>query len=304
MAKILVIDDMQDIADNLVYSLKKAGYDATSAYSEEEAIKLLQQNDFASEKARVKEWELFVEEISHKMDNLLLALNGSLRWINDISKTGGQINQKDLDSAVARIKCNLQDLKKLTSRHFKSIKEFNPKPTDISDLIAGIVQDMRKALNNCHIQIKERDNKKLPKIQLTPELFRYIIRELIINSSKNLKSRGNIWLRTGFASSEQVKTANVSENAKYIFVEVQDNGPGIPDEIKMKIFKLGYKQDKSSEGTGFGLFFVKKDVEQHRGRIVEIGSPGDGAKFLILLPIKGAKLEMKEGNSCGQNFSC
>jgi signal transduction histidine kinase len=90
-------------------------------------------------------------------------------------------------------------------------------------------------------------------------------------------------LRTALASDEEVKIAGASKNGQYIAVEVSDNGPGIPDDIRPRIFNLGFST--RSMGTGLGLSLVKRDVERHKGKIVEVGKTG--ADFLIILPASG-----------------
>jgi PAS domain S-box-containing protein len=75
---------------------------------------------------------------------------------------------------------------------------------------------------------------------------------------------------------------------KLIRLEFMDNGVGIPDEMKAKIFQRGYNQDKFIKGLGLGLTLVKKIIEMYKGKIwVEDNVKGDyskGSNFIILLP--------------------
>ena len=98
---------------------------------------------------------------------------------------------------------------------------------------------------------------------------------------QHLNGDGCISLRTKLASSEELKMAGVLINKQYVTIEVSDNGAGIPDDIKSKIFDPGFSTRPM--GTGLGLSIVKRDIELHGGSIVEIGKAG--ADFLIVLPI-------------------
>ena len=65
-----------------------------------------------------------------------------------------------------------------------------------------------------------------------------------------------------------------------LILRVSDNGPGIPPEIKERLFNRFYST-KGSKGTGLGLVLTKKVVTEHKGTIRVESSPGRGATFTI-----------------------
>lgn len=71
-------------------------------------------------------------------------------------------------------------------------------------------------------------------------------------------------------------------------VSIEDSGPGIPDDVKHKIFRRLQRGDTKAKGMGLGLYLVKSLVESYSGQVwVEDRVPGDhtkGAKFVIALP--------------------
>ena len=75
---------------------------------------------------------------------------------------------------------------------------------------------------------------------------------------------------------------------EYYMVAIEDDGPGIPDEVKTRLFQRKQRGRSKTAGTGLGLFLVKKLVEDFNGRVwVEDRVPGDhtqGAKFVVMLP--------------------
>jgi len=83
--------------------------------------------------------------------------------------------------------------------------------------------------------------------------------------------------------------SRVSENGKeYYRVFVEDNGPGIPDNVKNKLFTRFQRGNTKASGKGLGLYLVKTLVEDYCGSIlVEDRVPGDhakGSKFVVMLP--------------------
>jgi signal transduction histidine kinase len=71
------------------------------------------------------------------------------------------------------------------------------------------------------------------------------------------------------------------------FIEVRDNGPGIPKEDWDRVFDPYYTS--KAEGTGLGLAIVKKVVLEHDGQVRLDRAPEGGARFNIELPLMGAR---------------
>jgi signal transduction histidine kinase len=72
-------------------------------------------------------------------------------------------------------------------------------------------------------------------------------------------------------------------------VEVEDTGPGIPEEALGKIFDPFYSTKAPGEGTGLGLAICLRVLESYGGRIHVQSKEGEGATFTVLLPIFGVK---------------
>ena len=77
-------------------------------------------------------------------------------------------------------------------------------------------------------------------------------------------------------------------------IRVADDGPGIPDEEKERVFEAFYQSSgtKNGLGTGIGLAFSKSLAESHQGRIVLEDNEWDGASFILSLPVQQDKEEL------------
>lgn len=72
---------------------------------------------------------------------------------------------------------------------------------------------------------------------------------------------------------------------KFLKVAIQDNGPGIPADIKSKIFDPFFTTKAIGKGTGLGLEVVSKIVKQHNGSVTATSEPGK-TEFLVCLPVE------------------
>jgi PAS domain S-box-containing protein len=84
-------------------------------------------------------------------------------------------------------------------------------------------------------------------------------------------------------------------------IEIEDNGPGMPEEIKSQIFNAFFTTKRVGSGTGLGLsisYFII--TELHNGSIEVFSSPGDFTKFVIKLPFSGIKSSAKGQSETGK----
>ncbi|MGD1700290.1 ATP-binding sensor histidine kinase [Dapis sp. BLCC M229] len=82
-----------------------------------------------------------------------------------------------------------------------------------------------------------------------------------------------------------IQTANLTEQ-NVVEIQISDNGKGIPDEVKSKIFEHLFTTKGVGKGTGLGLAIAKQIIEEkHGGKIDCISQFGKGTKFIITLPL-------------------
>jgi PAS domain S-box-containing protein len=87
----------------------------------------------------------------------------------------------------------------------------------------------------------------------------------------------------------EVKVSSIFEGGRMLYrFDISDNGPGIPDSIKKKLFRRYQRGDFGATGHGLGLYLVKTLVDDFHGKVwVEDRVPGDhtkGCRFVIMLP--------------------
>ncbi len=95
---------------------------------------------------------------------------------------------------------------------------------------------------------------------------------LLLNAQSAVSPGGHILVRLAFEPEELT-----------IRMEVADDGPGIPDEIRKRIFQPFFTT--RTEGTGLGLATCLKNVQYHGGTINVFSAQGQGTRFVVTLPL-------------------
>jgi signal transduction histidine kinase len=110
-----------------------------------------------------------------------------------------------------------------------------------------------------------------------------------INARDALGDHGAITLRTGLACLTEAEASPQDRpGGQYAFLEVEDTGPGIPEDIRSRIFDVFFTTKTEDKGTGLGLAMVRAIVQQHDGLLRMETDPGQGTCFRVLLPVEGS----------------
>jgi two-component system, NtrC family, sensor histidine kinase AtoS len=127
----------------------------------------------------------------------------------------------------------------------------------------------------------------LPPIQGDHHQLCQLFTNLLINAFEALEGRGavNIVAREGLLEEELHATGGDGHPLRTIVVDVADNGPGVPKELRDRIFNAFFTT--KPQGSGLGLAIVRKVVDAHDGRI-DIQTGANGTRFRVTLPVSGA----------------
>ena len=121
-----------------------------------------------------------------------------------------------------------------------------------------------------------------------------VLDELIANGEYHAEAQGKTpVMNLHFSLTEGRVCPVLDEKKNYLLLAVADNGPGVPESKKSKIFNLYFTTRK--EGSGQGLAIAEKIIRDHDGTIVEEGR--EGALFKIYLPITGDEEDSDENTA-------
>ena len=143
---------------------------------------------------------------------------------------------------------------------------------------ADIHEGIENTLVILHSELKyginvTRKFAQLPAVPVYVDELNQVWTNLIHNAVQALGGRGEIVIETRMDGAE-------------VAIAIEDNGPGISEEVMPRIFEPFFTTKPKGEGTGLGLGIVKQIIDKHAGRI-EVSSKPGCTRFTVLLPVVG-----------------
>jgi signal transduction histidine kinase len=144
-----------------------------------------------------------------------------------------------------------------------------------SDVVDSAIQLLHHRLESFEVGIDLHRQKPLPEIQVDPEQLKEVLVNLVINACESMDGGGLIDINEEEGFDESL--------GQVVIIRLTDNGPGIPESIKAKIFEPFFTAKE--EGSGLGLSIAARIVEKHGGKLDLSSTEGEGAAFTISLPV-------------------
>jgi PAS domain S-box-containing protein len=142
-------------------------------------------------------------------------------------------------------------------------------PVDLGDLIRRMVEESHDVLGRRDVDV---DAERVP-VALDASKVERIVDNLLTNAARHTPADAHVWIR-------------VRAEAEGATIVVEDDGPGVPDDVKAEIFEAFHRGRAARDlpGSGIGLSLVARFAELHGGRAWVEDRPGGGASFRVYLP--------------------
>lgn len=207
--------------------------------------------------------------------------------------------REDLPNVLQSIKKGVARIEAISSslRIFARADSDRPTIFNIHEGIDGtilILQHRLKA-NNTRPAIKIiKEYGELPKVECYPGQLNQVFMNLLANAIDSLEDSNQERSIEEIAANPNriaIKT-ELSNDRKSAVICIKDNGIGMIDEVKQKIFDHLFTTKGVGKGTGLGLAIVHQIVVEKHGGTIEVKSPpGEGAEFVVTIPIKATIAE-------------
>ena len=174
-----------------------------------------------------------------------------------------------LDMIIEQANC-VTGILQTTLEYSEDKMIFNPQPILISNALNYILSLLAEYVESRNVKLfKKFDGDGL--VNLDKKEFYQALFQIAKNACDAMPQGGNFYLIT-------------KREDDNIRIELKDNGLGIPDSIKDRIFEP-YITHGKEQGSGLGLAITEKIIKEHNGKIWTESNLGDGAVFIIVLPV-------------------
>jgi signal transduction histidine kinase len=186
---------------------------------------------------------------------------------------------EDLSKLLSSMKMGTERIQQivLSLRNFSRLDEAEMKPVDIHEGIDSTLLILNSKIKTVIKVIKSYG--KLPLVECYPSQLNQVFMNIMANAADALLSNPNI-------QNKEIEIITEVAEANQVVVRIKDNGNGINPDAINRLFDPFFTTKPVGKGTGLGLSISYQIIEKHQGKIEVNSEIGEGAEFVIYLPIK------------------
>ncbi|HEX6433832.1 MAG TPA: ATP-binding protein [Gemmatimonadales bacterium] len=174
---------------------------------------------------------------------------------------------------LSRLLSEFLDFARVRATHFA--------PLDLHSVVVAVVRLIR-AHPDCRPDAVITIEGEHTLLEGDEDLLHRVVANLVLNAVQ--AARGPIRITVTVAAAQASEIPHGTDLEHAVRLQVRDNGPGIPEEVRERLFQP-FVSGRSG-GSGLGLAIVQRAVEAHRGLVLVDSGPGSGTTFTIFLPAK------------------
>jgi two-component system, NtrC family, sensor kinase len=240
--------------------------------------------------------------IAHEIQNPLNFVNNfselSMEMLDDINQEIDKGDYEEVKILTAELKGNLSRISNHGKRAGSIVKgmlehsrknEGKREMTDINQLADECLRlsfhGLRAKEKTFNADFKSELDPSLPQLAVVSQDIGRVLLNLVNNAFYACTDQIGDSKVAGAAEIKPLVMISTQKTQKEIIITVKDNGPGIPESIKDKIFQPFFTTKPSGKGTGLGLSLSYDIVKAHGGELKVESTVGSGTSFFIHLPI-------------------
>ncbi len=215
--------------------------------------------------------------LAHEIKNPLASIRSAVEQLSPSSRAG------DDDQFLAQLVIRESDrLSRLLNEFldFSRVQVSDARPVDLARVVAAAVEIVRQhpdCAQGTRIEVKPFE----ASVEGDEDLLHRVVVNLVLNAVQAADGDVHVGVEVRDAKLGEVPPSLQGERA--VLLRVFDNGPGIPEGLREKLFDP-FVSGRNG-GSGLGLAVVQRAVEAHRGVVLVHSTPGAGSDFRIFIPI-------------------
>jgi two-component system sensor histidine kinase HydH len=211
--------------------------------------------------------------IAHEVRNPLAVIRSAAQDLGDAVPAGDDAGRR----ASTFITAEIDRLNNVVSSLLAFARPLHVQPGAVAvrDLLDRALLLAREELAAKQVRVHRNEAADLPPVSADPDLMSQVLLGLLANATEAVPVGGEVTL--------QVRPVDGA-----VEIDVADSGPGIPAELRERVFEPFFTT--RAKGTGLGLAIARQIVEAHVGKIEVRDRVGGGARFTVRLPAAGAAM--------------
>lgn len=198
-------------------------------------------------------------------------------------------DKPELESHVKMLLVAAERSADLTSKllAFGRMGKFRNTRVNIHDLVNEVVLLLSRSIDKCIVLTTSLDALEY-EVKGDPSMLQSAILNLALNSRDAMENGGELTISTRTVELDELSAPAIGispPEGKFLVLSVRDTGTGISAEVRERIFEPFYTTKPQGKGTGLGLAAVYGTVSDHNGVIKVFSEPGNGAEFVLYLPL-------------------
>ena len=205
-------------------------------------------------------------------------------------------DMEDIRDIMANLNENLQKIKEHGERAISIIqnillysrgKEDERIPTDVCKLVKEYVwlsyHAMRANLKNFNISIEEDYEEGIPLQSVIPQDLSRAVLNVMNNACYAVWEKS----QQDLPDYKPTVSVQVARRSKELVIAITDNGTGMSEEVKQRLFDTFFTTKPTGQGTGLGMYITRNIIEEkHHGRIEFDSEEGKFTTFSLIIPVK------------------
>ncbi len=232
-----------------------------------------------SELAKAQKLEalgVFAGGIAHDLNNMLAGVVGYV----DLARMAAAESDGPVHEYLSEAQKSFPRLTDLTRQLLTFAKGGAPVKS-VVDLYSVVTQSATLALSGSGIEEQMQIDEDLWPVEIDPGQISQVISNLVINARQAMADSGRLTIRCRNITDADPLTNGLPEG-HYILMTISDTGPGIPEDLRAKIFDPFVTTKEA--GTGLGLSTCHSIMKRHNGAIHVSSKMGAGTTFCLVLP--------------------
>jgi signal transduction histidine kinase len=222
--------------------------------------------------ARASYVGLLASGLAHEIRNPLNAMNMNVQMLEEELLGVPGIEQEEFGDLLDSTKSEIKRLERLVNNFLAYARPAKPRfeAMDLNIVVRDVLRFLELDFRQSGVALTTDLEPLLPDVELDETQFKQALMNLLVNARQVLSEGGSVAVSTRAGSRGDV------------VLEIEDDGPGIPEEIRERIFEVFYSS--RGGGTGLGLPIARQIIEKHGGTIELDSEEGRGTRFTIHLP--------------------